>query len=160
MTIASAIARRIRPVEAVVLLSAQITGAVLAVNMLRAWLQGDSRLVIPITPIRRITTVRLFVFEVIASTIVLVVALLHKHQILGPAAVAVTTFAIGASLGGFGRSNTNMGWALGTATGWEYTTEPRHLVWLVGGPLLSAVIVGVLLRRSRALPITGQMGFA
>lgn len=160
VTIASAIARRIRPVEAVVLLSAQITGAFLAVNMLRAWLQGDSRLVIPITPIRRITTVRLFVFEVIASTIVLVVALLHKHQILGPAAVAVTTFAVGASLGGFGGSKTNVGWALATATGWEHTTEPRHLVWLVGGPLLSAVMVGMFLRRSRALPITGQMDFA
>jgi aquaporin NIP len=149
VTIASVMARRIQPVEAVVLLFAQLTGAILAVNMLRVWLQGDTRLVIPIVPIRRITTLRLFAFEAIASTIVLVVALRHKHRLLGPAAVALSSFAMGASLGGFGRSNLNVGWALGTATGWDYNTEPRQLVWLVGGPLLGAVLMGLFFRRGR-----------
>ena len=133
------------------MLTAQITGAILAVNVLRTWLQGDTRRVIPIRPLDRITTIRLFVFEAIALAIVLVVAIRQHHRILGPVAVAVTTFAVGASLGGFGRSNSNPAWALGTATGWNFTTEPRHLVWLIGAPMLSAVIIGAIFRKDRRL---------
>jgi glycerol uptake facilitator-like aquaporin len=147
ITIAAALAKRIRTVEALVLLTAQITGAILAANGLRSWLQGDTRRLLEITPLDRITPVRLLVFEAIAAAMVLVVALRQNHRILGPAAVAVTTFAMAVSISGFGRSNTNPAWAIGTATGWEFTTEPRHLLWLVGGPLISAVIIGVFLRR-------------
>jgi aquaporin NIP len=146
ITIALVLARRLNPLRALVLLAAQTTGAILAVEALRSWLQGETRQAAQIIPVERVTPARLFVLEVIVGAVVIGMALRQSNQITKPAAVALTTFAMTATLGGFGRGNANPAWAIGTATGWIYTTPPRQLIFLVGGPLLSALLLGVLNR--------------
>ena len=148
ITAALAIAGRLKPREALVFVLAQLGGAVLAVQALRSWLQGETRGLLPIVPTDRLTTGRLFVLEALAAAIVICMALRHHHHTSGPAMVAAATFATTSSIGLFARSNANPAWAIGTACGWTFTTEPHRLFWLVGAPLLSAVVIGFVYRRN------------
>jgi aquaporin Z len=150
ITLALLVARRLNPGKAFVLLAAQIAGAVVAVQALRSWLQGETRQLTQIVPTQRITTLRLFVLEAIAGAIVIAMALRTSNQIVKPAVVALTSFAMAASVGGFTRGNANPAWAIGTASGWMTATAPRYLTFLVGGPLLSAILIGIAFRRKQS----------
>ncbi len=152
ITLALLVARRLNPGKAFVLLAAQIAGAIVAVQALRSWLQGETRQLTRIVPTQRITTLRLFVLQAIAGAIVIAMAVRTSNQIIKPAVVALTSFAMAATVGGFSRGNANPAWAIGTASGWINATAPRHLTFLVGGPLLSAILIGLAFRRNQPTP--------
>jgi aquaporin NIP len=131
--------------------SAQFAGGILAPVALRWWLRGD-REILTIIPNRRISFVSLFALEAVATAVLVLVALRHSADrdeesdtklLRGAAHFAAALFALAISLGTFGHSTFNLAWAIGTATGWGSPTAPRHLVWLVCAPIITAVAVGL-----------------
>jgi aquaporin NIP len=150
ITVALLMARRLKTFEACLLIAAQLAGAALGVQLLRSWLQGETRGLLPIVPVERISVIGLFILEALAAAVVIGLALRAGSSLAKPAVVAMASFAMTASLGGFGHANANPAWALGTAAGWEFTTQPHQLVWLVGGPLLSSMLLGLVYRNQSA----------
>jgi glycerol uptake facilitator-like aquaporin len=165
-TLAMMLAKRLRLIEGLTVVAAQSAGAILAVVGLKVWLREQYRPITSIHPIPRIGGSTLFLLELIASIVLLAVVVRRGSNATGPAFVAGATLAMVSSLAYFGRSYLNPAWAIGTATGssngksslglpvgWDMPTLPSHLPWLVGGPVVAAVIVGLA---TRFLPENGR----
>jgi glycerol uptake facilitator-like aquaporin len=146
ISLALVVARRLPPIEAAALFIAQSVGAVAAFFALRTWLPTSLRGGMRIKPTARLTLSRLLILECIAAAIVMLVVLRRQHPILGPVGVASATLAMTLSIASFGLSNLNPAWAFATFTPRVDATEPRNLIWLVGGPFFGMLMVAALYR--------------